>query len=770
MKSLTSFVLFIQIFSFTTLFAQETDLVTSLQAAFNQFNSGVQNANLYLNLNDSRYAPGDTVFFNCHFLNSVRKPLPGRHILHIAIKTSEGNLLLKRFIIQDGVGHGEFVLSDDIPPGVYRVVAYTPEMIAVEPPFFYETTLVIAGEKLFENKDLKISIHPEGGSLIGGVLNKLVIRTSQAHLPGKIVDETGKTLIAFSTDKDGIASVKLSPVAGEKYYCVVKDRKQEFPPALDDGVALEVEAGGGKSLNVSLRLPENSKLSDKNLMFIIHDGVNIRFSTAVGFSQGNHQVISVDASSIGDGVLRLALMVSLAEVLAERSIFLTPSERINASIDCDKNEYSTRETAVGKVAIRDAAGILQGSRFSVLVYKDGVSGMDASGNTNLFEDIRLRQYIDDPVDAENFFQRSQQAQNDFMVTQTTKKLRWENILKRKEVTKQKAGNFFFRGHVVHTDTGTPVPGPVFITFYLNNSDVIYGTSVDKDGTFEFPLFDTFKDEEVFYGLEKNGQPLNKAKIILEEKQLAISISPFVESETTDKYFSYTKTVSQIHHSYQYYSATQKRTSDEDVSDIESDFEVDLRKFENFKTMADVITNIVTMVKYNRKDNDEGVRVFLKKTAGYANANPVFIIDGVMTDNVSYFFALNPSKVSRIKVLREEATLARYGVLGKNGILVAETLMPDTRDNLPRTGRTFFVTGITMPSKNVRSDCPKQPETVPDLRSTLYWNPIASTNTSPFDFQFCTSDITGNFCVMMEGLTATGEPFAVTKRILVTYNP
>ena len=506
------------------------------------------------------------------------------------------------------------------------------------------------------------------------------------------------------------------------------------------------------------------------MLLVINNDVKILFSQSLRFEQQPTLVIPINTTAFGPGIAQVSLFASRDEILAERLLFMTPQKKINVTIECGKDGFSTREAVPVKIGIRDAAGIYMKSNFNVSVFKDSLDDQTPYG-TDLFEDVWLYGNLTGTDPVKGFFQWPPKEQNDFMATQTAKRLQWKSIFEKNAGAKTKLSNYFFKGKVVRSSTGETVPDSTFITFYLNNNDFIYGTHSDKRGVFVFPLFKAFGDEEIFYGLEQKNKPLNDAKIIPEDYELLTEIEAVDQTREADKYYDYTRLKKSITDSYQYYTRGRIAKEGKTDSDIEGDFEVDMSKFELFKSMPEVLSNIVNMVKYFQTNGEEKVRVFLKKTASYANGNPVYIIDGIMTDNISYFLNLDPSKISKIKVLRQEETLSRYGILGKNGIIAVETTMPDVNEKLPRTERSLFITGISQPlefKNKVYSE--KELPAIPDLRSSLYWNPSLATKEDGADFVFYTSDMTGAFSIKVEGITDEGLPFVSTKRFNVSYNP
>jgi hypothetical protein len=220
-------------------------------------------------------------------------------------------------------------------------------------------------------------------------------------------------------------------------------------------------------------------------------------------------------------------------------------------------------------------------------------------------------------------------------------------------------------------------------------------------------------------------------------------------------------------SFLYYT---NRTSQDNYEEwLDSDFDIELDKFEPFSSMPELLGNIVQMVRYRKRDNEEAVRVFLRDNAIYATVDPLYIIDGVMTDNTKYFLSLLPANIDKIGILRSQETLSRYGELGKNGIILVRT-KPTSREGLPSNEHELFVTGVNKPiAFKSLSYANEKKMQIPDLRSTLYWNPkVLTDNQGKASFSFYTGDATGNFKIRIEGITKNGILFTKEFPFTVSY--
>ena len=332
--------------------------------------------------------------------------------------------------------------------------------------------------------------------------------------------------------------------------------------------------------------------------------------------------------------------------------------------------------------------------------------------------------------------------------------------------------YYFRGRAFIKAKQSAVPDSTRITFNLNRSDFVYSVYSGKDGQFEFPLFKDFGDEEVFYSMSVKDVHLRDAEIELENQGLYVAQPVLGVSEKLDAYTAYAFQKRSILSSYRYYiKKGQAENSAQEAPDfLNSDYEIEMKKFESFPSMADVFMNIVPMVKYRKSNQVEGIRMFLKKTATYAQYDPLFIIDGIMTDNTAYALSLNPDLVERIGVLRTENTLARFGHLGSNGIILLETRIPNHSASLERTKNSLFVTGITkaLPYHPVEYVTGEVNSRIPDLRSSLYWNPHLQLDRSKEElFRFFTSDDTGYYVILMHGVGDNGVPFTYRTRFKIT---
>ena len=361
-----------------------------------------------------------------------------------------------------------------------------------------------------------------------------------------------------------------------------------------------------------------------------------------------------------------------------------------------------------------------------------------------------------------------EKQRHFLITQHWKTFQWSDLNSRVilKTTQDQRMPFYFRGKVF-TSEKKPVADSTLITFYLNKTNFSYDVYTHHSGEFEFPLFLNFGDDEVFYSVRYKDEIIENAQVLLTDDSVSYQL-PFnyAVSAATDLYYQFSKTKSQVINSFQYYLDKQKPQTDltpvpkEKKSMLHPDFSVSLDKYSSFTSIIDIINEVVPLVRYNKINGKNIVRVFLNETSTFSRRSPLYIIDGIMTDSTAYFLGLNPAYVSRISILQSQERLAKFGSLGKNGIIVVETKIPDHASTIPRTKRSFLVAGLNSPLPINTPDYSKGSVLrIPDIRPSLYWNPDLKTEDNGETFiHFYTSDGTGKYIIHIEGITEDGRPF------------
>ncbi|GLU53696.1 TonB-dependent receptor [Dyadobacter frigoris] len=192
-----------------------------------------------------------------------------------------------------------------------------------------------------------------------------------------------------------------------------------------------------------------------------------------------------------------------------------------------------------------------------------------------------------------------------------------------------------------------------------------------------------------------------------------------------------------------------------------DFYIKGQSMGNFGSAAEAIAAKVPGFKLISEDNNWYLiwnRFTITGRDGRPN-EPNLYIDNVMVTGETAgnrLFQLNPAMIDHIEV--NGMITANQGANGANGLVSVFTKKTNEVD--ARALSYFGAQGFdrTMPFPQPDYDIFKPDASRADNRSTLYWNPrveIISTHV-PAELSFFTSEQTGNFRVVVEGITNRGN--------------
>ncbi len=328
--------------------------------------------------------------------------------------------------------------------------------------------------------------------------------------------------------------------------------------------------------------------------------------------------------------------------------------------------------------------------------------------------------------------------------------------------------YFFMGKAFIKSSGKAVPDSSKITFYLNDSDFAFVVHTRPGGEFVFPLIRNFGNEEVFYRISYKGNLLKDSKISLHDAQPDADAIDSKITDTYSEYGLYAKQKQIINESYLYF-ASKKNDSNSEINssdDLEADDEILLEDFESFASMEEVFTNIIPSVRFRKTSDVKRIQIFLQRTAKYGTNDPLYIVDGIMTDDTQYVLGLDPAIVKKIGVLRNLKALSRFGDLGLDGILYIETNLSDSRKDISNSENSLSVIGISkaLEYRKIGYNQNNLRQRAPDLRSSLYWNPRMELD-SLQSFHFYTSDDVGYYIIQIMGII-DGQLYLSTKRFSV----
>jgi len=361
--------------------------------------------------------------------------------------------------------------------------------------------------------------------------------------------------------------------------------------------------------------------------------------------------------------------------------------------------------------------------------------------------------------------------NSFLVTQTWKRFNWSDVWNgRTERTHPFTRYLKFGGNVVLPEENTSFDS-VRITFFLRGEARIYEQYVDRSGQFDLDLFFDFdNEEEIIYTIDRKGRVLKGATIVLSaDTDPLFKFSANAMGARADKYVAFAQlreTTEAAYRNYKVVAATLASDAGNDhVEDelFEADVTVKLDDYLIFPTMEETLREVVPRVQHRWRAKHHTVTVALSEPDALATDDPLYFIDGILTDDTDYFMGLDPRNVETIKVISSRSKLRAMGVLGQNGIVLVTTTLIDNYQKVPRTHNRFTSIGFTRPVPFNNSPTPSA--RTPSLRSSIYFNPVLNLDAGgKASFEATMPDNTGTFRIEVVGMSNTGSVYRAVTRV------
>lgn len=762
-----------------TLFAQTGDFVQTLQRKLNQYYTANMPVKLDLVFNQPAYAPADTAFFKVSFFTAQEnKFIGGRQVINVDLIAADGRIVRhQKVLLNDGWGFNQIVVPPDLPPGIYEVVAYSDWMKNCDPALYSYTALIVSGEQVFKNETSKqIDLYPEGGNFVSGVQNNVVV-TGRPLKNITIVDSRKDTITNCLLDSAGLGAFTITPRPREEYHAITGETDKILPLSSDSRVGMIISSPSpGRPINITLEVADSGRVSH-SFYFIVSAENKIYYSATLDFRNAKRISIAIPEGVLPAGICMATLFRQDRSVEASRLFEIEKEEPTQILISTDKDEFTTREKVTVNIRVKNNKGNSPKSRMAVSVYsQDLFQGYD---NSPLGHLLTNRNPISVNSIHGGLSDVAARQLDHFMITQSWKRFSWDDVwndVRRNEHTFK--ANLHFKGKVV-MDNMMPSDS-IMINFFLNRDVRTYEGDVERDGSFDMSLFFDFEgDDEVFYMVKQNGQIRRDAKLVMDDDHIQnIRFAAYEKTLTPDRYGIFFSTRREIEEAFKTRSIDLIKTKNVNPHALledevyEPDVSINLPDYLIMPTMEETLREIIPLLQHRWRKKSHELRIHLLDPDVMTEDDPLYFIDGVLSDNTDYFMSLKPEDVSSIKVIATQRKLNTFGMIGKNGIVLVETKIPNNASKVPKSAAIFNATGLSgRISFNMKDLDVHNPGRTPYLRSTLYWNPDVRTDENGFaSLSFYTADNTGKFRIVVDGTTVTSEDVFAQKQIDVKFDP
>ena len=764
---------FISFFACTTFFSLgQTGTKLSLDSALNNIVTQIllfPQEKIYLQTDKPYYISGEKIFFRVFLLDAFsHQPAEMSRYVYVELINPKDSVVIRQQIRpENNMHYGALSLPGNLKQGNYRIRSYTRFMENIGEDYFFNQTVYIANSTDTTNikppasspdEKWEVNFYPEGGNLIAGksctVAFKALSSDGQpVEVEGAIFDEQDNLISVFTTFREGMGRFYLTPEAGKRYYAVCRKGNQSIqinlPEAKTDAFSLSTVWLQNKLL-VSVKQPE--EISLQKLYLVIHSGGAVIYSKEWDFLK---EFIAIDRLHFPSGVLHLLLLNEDYYPLSERLVFNLNDDWMMPEVTTDKNVYQKREQV--KMGINCQTG-----NFAISVTDDKDIKIDTTQNilTTILLSSELRGYIHNPA---YYFQNTRESEYAAdLLMQTHGWTRYDipcamrGDFQYPKVANEESQSLsgMVKGGLLskpHKDAN--------VTIISTNYNFFDTTETDETGRFTFNNFE-FPDSTNYFiqALTKKGKSI--VELIVDDISYP-KLSPTKQYFTKQKEQPLLKSeefndyVVKAEQKYTYENGMRMIHLDEVTVSGRRIFKDDNQrrypKLDRVMTAEEIVaggTDIHSLIQRLGifvvaidRNKDTGEIQYMVRHRGQ-------IVPVQIPDALHYY---DGSDLQAIGMLRTPS-----------GPKVVSILKPfNERGRKPQYNiATITLLGYQKPVEfySPKYDTPEaRSQTLPDLRSTIYWKPNVVTNSEgKATIDFYTADTSSTYSVVIEGVTDDGK--------------
>jgi len=798
--------LLVILLSFTSLasFAQnDSTLLNHAVLSLSQYYGTHPVEKTYLQLDRSYYMPGDTVWYKSYTVTGAFNQLSVLSgVLHCELINNQDSIIDKQSLkLTIGTACGNFDLPHSAKPGIYHIRAYTNWMRNSATDYFYNQEICIGGVQRVLPSSISASVtqtqpvklkpdvqfFPEGGELVNGLRSKVAAKAVNANglgenVTGVITDNEGNEVAAFATQHLGMGVFPLQPQSGKTYKakitCADGSRYTvDLPAAQEEGYTITLNNSQADSIYVKIAANDKLFEANKNTAFyLLAQAGGKVFYTAQAKLVTPVFTTQIAKSRFPSGIVQFTLFSQAGEPLNERIIFVQNDDTIKMAISAAKT-YSTREKVKIEMSTKGENNKAVVGSFSVSVINESRVPVNENSESTILNNLLLTSDLKGYIEQPNYYfnNANDQTRADLdilMLTQGYRRFEWQQILKHDslQMAYQPEKALEIEG-MLKTPGGKPVPnGKVILAALKDNFHA--DTVTDINGNFKFTDLDFSDTSKIILRArkEKNGSNVMiyvknaNYPLILKNKintDTAVRLTPEMINNISDYQAKFKQdSLTDARHLKEViikgkaqpklaYSANPHGPGNADQV-----FTAD--KLSTCITLLDCLNGRVMDVSFGT----DGTPHYLH-ALGLSNNVMLVLVDG-MVEPGTILADISVSDVYSVEIFTSGANKAIYGNEGAAGVFLITTKRggdPNYASSIIPAGLiTYNFEGFYKARAfySPKYDAISSTINVPDLRSTIYWNPnIITDKDGKASFEFYNNDTKGIYRIVVEGLDENG---------------
>ena len=799
-------------------FSQENEKLQNIEEKLARYSGTKSPEKTYIHTDKDIYLNGETIWYKAYLVDGIDHIISDKsRLMYIELVNAQDSTLISQKVFVENFGAaGNMELPETLEAGRYTLRGYTKYMLNENVPIIFAKKITVwdASNARIEEasyqpkastlvdtilrKELVVDFFPEGGTLVYGIQNTIGIKITdnqgnEITTSGKIKDQNNSSIQDFETYEFGLGKFAYLPKVGHTYYASIlingEEKKFALPVPENDGYVLNlVQHKEQITIRLSTTIPDGLK----GALLIGHIRGRMFLKHSHDTNKSSYSV-RIPIKDVADGVAHFTLFTPSGEPVCERLVFINNNNATNAlAIETPLPAYNKRQKVDAKLLLDTSTNDTILSSFSATVIYD--SGIKSNSTQNIKSWLLLNSDVGGTIHNAGFFfeENSIKRRNlldALMLTHGWRRFVWQEILDEKV---SKALPFEpEKGIMIHGKTtafnNKFKTTPSFLNLSIlkptlyqenkntaNNGNFSFGPYIFQDTVEVFiqsipkTKSQRSSENEIAIYIDTFNPNIERSNFLppvkniinkLPEKYLEAAIQKKIIDFNADPRAIKLKEVTVVTK-----PKTPKELLDKRISQVVRYTDPSKRIFVDSITGFSPITAFDVLLT----NGGAGVQVFGSlgtQTARIRTYPPLFLLDG-MEVNDTLINNLPASAIEFIDVVKSPTAVYRNS---GNGIIAVYTkgfigFIPGSEKNIPNIINTNIV-GFhkTREFYSPRFDVLKEEHKLKDFRTTLHWQPDIPINKNGIGtLSFFTGDVSGNYLIHVEGITADGIPISVKK--------
>jgi len=753
--------------------------LNTISASFNRYQQNNLQEKIFVHTDKSYYLSGEIIWFKVYDVDAgFQRPLDISKVAYAEILDAANKPIIQAKIsLKKGNGNGSLYIPVTISSANYKLRVYTNWMKNFAPEYFFEKCITIINTQKAVTltapdplPKYDIQFFPEGGNLVTGLRSKVAFKATDQNAKGVFFTaallDSRDTVLKFQPEHFGMGTFSFIPQSNHSYKAAIKFPNGEviikdIPPAYFDGYVMTLTEEGEDKIKVNV---QSVGSSSGEVYLFVHTNTLVKIAQSSTLHNGNTD-FSFNKSALGDGISQITLFNNNRQPVCERLYFKKPGHDLKIELNTDKPVYTTRNKVNVNIRLSSFGSSNDSANLSMSVFR--LDSLQSANETTIETYLLLTSELKGPVEEPQYYFTGNAKETEIdnlMLTNGWRRFNWKTILQ-DEIPLftfvPEYNGHIITGTAINTQTGKPQNDIESFLSVPGTRLQFYPSSSDSNGHVKFEMKNFFGSSEIIaqagtqydsiYRLEINDPFSNNFSVT--------ALPAFHLPKAAPNTLQQRNVAVQVQNIYSGDKIKRSIFPDVDTSAfyLNADEKYLLDDYTRFTTMEEVLREYVALVNVTKKEGTYHFPVFDEPNKVFFQNDPLNLLDGVPVFNFNKFLTIDPLQIQKVEVLNRryllggssfdgilswtsyKGNLANYQLDASAVVLDYEAL---------QVQREFYA-----PVYNNEEQLSNH---LPDFRNVLTWLPnITIQNGGNQKTAFFTSDLPGNYVVLVQGIAANG---------------